>query len=145
VSAVDSAEFLQSHWKNAYSALFVFHIQPLNPLLSCAIINVIADAKGKGNENTVASLLDLKDILEVCYVFEVVSLAFNGDFCFDGLTDLSEQIDAEGPELPNVRTSHLLNGDPLHIEKRIRHRWVCSTSRIGYGSEENISFSLEGI
>jgi hypothetical protein len=44
----------------------------------------------------------LKDILEFCYDFEVVSLAFDGNSCFDGLqenmfTDLSEQIDAEGP------------------------------------------------
>jgi hypothetical protein len=114
------------------------------------IIHVIADTKGKWNENTVASLLDLKDILEFCYDFEVVSLAFDGDSCFDGLqetmfTDLSEQIDAEGPGLPNVRTDHLVNGYSLHIEKRIQYRWVCYTFRIGYGSEENISFSLERI
>jgi hypothetical protein len=111
---------------------------------------VIADIKGKGNENTVTSLLDLKDILKFCYDFGVVSLAFDGDSCFDGLqenmfTDLSKQIDAEGPGLPNVRTDHLVNGDPLHIEKRIRYQWVCSTFRIGYGSEENISFFLERI
>jgi hypothetical protein len=88
------AEFLQNHWKDAYSALFVFHIQPLNPLLSCAIIHVIADRKGRGNENTVATLLDLKDIIEFYYDFEVASLAFDGDFCLGGLqknmfTDLS--------------------------------------------------------
>jgi hypothetical protein len=39
----------------------------------------------------------------------------------------------------------LVSGDPLHIEKGIRYRWVCSTFLIGYGSEENISFSLERI
>jgi hypothetical protein len=66
----------------------------------------------------------LKDILELCDDFEAVSLAFDGHSCFDGLeenmfTDLSEQIDAEGPGLPNVRTDHLASGDPLHIEKRI--------------------------
>jgi hypothetical protein len=87
----------------------------------------------------------LKDILEFCYNFEVVSLAFDGDFCFNGLqenmfTDLAEQIDAEGPGLPNVRTGHLASGDPLHIKKRIRYRWICSTFRIGYDSEEKHLF-----
>jgi hypothetical protein len=66
---------------------------------------------------------------------------------FDGLpenmfTDLSEQIDAKGPGLPNVWTEHLVSGDLLHIQKRIRYRWVCYTFPISYGSEENISFSL---
>jgi hypothetical protein len=46
---------------------------------------MIADTKEKGNENTIASLLDLKDILEFCYDFEAFSLAFDGDSCFDGL------------------------------------------------------------
>jgi hypothetical protein len=86
-SPVDFVESLHNHWKDAYSALFVFHIQPLNPVLSCAIIYVIADTKGKGNENTVANLLDLKDILEFCYDFEVVSLSSDGDSCFNGLQD----------------------------------------------------------
>jgi hypothetical protein len=85
---------------------------------------VIADTKGKGNENTVVSLLHLKDILEFYCDFEVVSLAFDGDSCFDKpqenmFIDLSEQIDTKGPELPNVRTDHLVSGDPPHIEKRI--------------------------
>jgi hypothetical protein len=88
---------------------------------------VIADTKGKRNGNIVASLLDLKDILEFCYNFKVVSLAFDGDSSFDGLhenmfTDCSEQVDPEGPGLPNVRTYPLVSGDPLHIEKRIRYR-----------------------
>jgi hypothetical protein len=87
--------------------------------LSGAIIYVIAETKGKGNKNTVASPLDLKDILEFCYDFEVVSLVFGGDSCFDGLqesmfTDLSEQIDAEGPRVPDVRTHQLVSGDPLY-------------------------------
>jgi hypothetical protein len=95
-------EFLQNHWKYAHSTLFGFHIQPLNPLLSCAIIHVITDTKGKGNENTVTGFLDLKDFLEFCYNFETLSLVFDGDSCFDGLqknmfTYLSEQSDAEGP------------------------------------------------
>jgi hypothetical protein len=125
-SPVDFAEFLQNHWKDAYLALFVFHIQPLKSLLSCAIIHVIADIKGKTNENTVASLLDLKDILEFYYDFGGVFLAFADDSCFDGLqenmfTDLSKQIDAEGPGLPNVWTDHFVSGDPLHIEKGIRY------------------------
>jgi hypothetical protein len=73
-SCVDFAEFLENHWKDAYSALFIFHIQPFNPLLSCAIINMITDTKGTGNENIVASLLDLKDILEFCYDFDSYTL-----------------------------------------------------------------------
>jgi hypothetical protein len=60
-------------------------------------------------------------------------------------TDLSEQVDAGGLGLLNVRTDHLVSGDPLHIKKRIRYRWVGFTFRMGYGSEENISFSLERI
>jgi hypothetical protein len=76
---------MQNYWKDAYSALFVFHIQPFNPLLSRPIIQVFANTKGKGNDNTVAGNLDLKDILEFCYDFEVVSLAFDSDSCFDGL------------------------------------------------------------
>jgi hypothetical protein len=62
-SPVDFAECLQNHEKDVYSALFALHIQTLNPVSSCAIIHVITDTKGKGNENIIASLHDLKNIL----------------------------------------------------------------------------------
>jgi hypothetical protein len=36
----DFAQFLQSHWMETYSSLFVFHLQPVNPAFPCSIIHV---------------------------------------------------------------------------------------------------------
>jgi hypothetical protein len=65
--------------------LFVFHLQPINPNLSCAIIHVVASTSGKGNTDVVEKLIGLKSILESRYALDVISIAFDGNSCFEGL------------------------------------------------------------
>jgi hypothetical protein len=78
--------------------LFVFHLQPINPNLSCSVILVVAATSGKGNADVVEKLLGLKSVLEWRYAPDVISLAFDGDSCFEGLrshmsADLCSQLD----------------------------------------------------
>jgi hypothetical protein len=94
--------------------------------------------------------LGLKSVLESRYALDVTSLAFDGNSCFEGLhsrtsADLCSQLDICDPGLPNLYTEHLVICDPLHLMKRIRYPWVHSTFSIGFGSEEDIMFSLASI
>jgi hypothetical protein len=63
----------------------VFHLQPINPNLSCAIVSVVAVTSRKGNADVVEKLLGLKSVLESRYALDVISIAFDGDSCFEGL------------------------------------------------------------
>jgi hypothetical protein len=80
-------QFLLNHWDQAYSAMFVYHIQPLNPALSCSIIHVAHAGNGKGTQRTVHQLTRLPGILWTQFNFTVAGVAFDGDSCFNKLHD----------------------------------------------------------
>jgi hypothetical protein len=49
-------DFITQHFDRAYSSLFVYQIQPLDPKLTCCVIHATAAINGKGNESTVTML-----------------------------------------------------------------------------------------
>jgi hypothetical protein len=86
------SQFLEKHWKDAYSNLFVFHIQPVHPASPCSVIDAYPAENGKGNAETVTTLLNLKTWLEAQCGLRVMGLAFDGDSCFNTLhNDFAEQ------------------------------------------------------
>jgi hypothetical protein len=50
-------------------------------------MHVYPAENGKGNQETVQTLLRLKRILETEFRFRIVRLAFDGDSCFNPLHD----------------------------------------------------------
>jgi hypothetical protein len=142
------AEFLQQHWKDAYSDLFVFHIQPVNHAFPCTVIHVYSAENGKGNQITVQTLQQLRNILETQYQFQVVGLAFDGDSCFNGLHDdfasrWTRYLSNDPTHVPRFPDTWVMISDPLHLLKRIRYRFV-----IGFhidSTEERITFSIDQI
>jgi hypothetical protein len=85
VSPTKFTSFLQKHWKNAYSSLFAFQIQPLAQHLPCCIIHAWPHFSGQGDPKTVKRLLKLRAVLEQEHNFQVVGLAFDGDSCYNDL------------------------------------------------------------
>jgi hypothetical protein len=64
---------------------FYFHLQPINPNLSCAVIHVVTATSGKRNADVIEKSLGLKSVLESRYALDGISLAFDGSSCFEGL------------------------------------------------------------
>jgi hypothetical protein len=142
------SHFLEAHWKDAYSDLFAFQMQPVDPALPCCVIHVYPAENGKGNLQTVETLLALKERLEVDYAFSVVGLAFDGDSCFGRLhEEFANQWRAailENPQVvPRIVFKPLVICDPLHLLKRIRYRLL---ARFKFSSaEEHTEFNLQTI
>jgi hypothetical protein len=128
------AHFLQTHWKQAYSNLFAFHLQPVDPDLPCCVIHVYPARNGKGNPETVRKLLELRDKLETQFGFKVRGLAFDGDSCWNGLHDAFADewktllVNSPQGAFPTLLTvarlllDRVVICDPLHLLKRIRYR-----------------------
>jgi hypothetical protein len=74
-----SAPFLKLHWADAYSARFVFQIQPIDPSFYCSVIHIAPAVHGKGNSEIVSRLFELKDTLQKRFTLVVCGLAFGGD------------------------------------------------------------------
>jgi hypothetical protein len=147
---ISFAQFLAEHWKDAYSALFAFHIQPLNPKLPCSVVHVYAAEHGKGGPETVETLMRLKSILEGQFGFQVVGLAFDGDSCFNslhcGFRDRWKQLLKQSPtRVPTwrFRDTVLVICDPLHLLKRIRYR-LLKISKVISG-KSRIDFCIDRI
>jgi hypothetical protein len=49
-------DFVVTHWKEAYSALFVFQIQPISNQFTCCAVHAIQAADGKGTPEIVIKL-----------------------------------------------------------------------------------------
>jgi hypothetical protein len=49
-------QFVLSHWKEVYSSLFVFHIQPVHEQFTCCAIHALQARNGKGTPRTVCKL-----------------------------------------------------------------------------------------
>jgi hypothetical protein len=49
-------QFVLSHWKEVYSSLSVFHIQPVHEQLTCCVIHALQARNGKGTPQTVCKL-----------------------------------------------------------------------------------------
>jgi hypothetical protein len=73
-----------SHWKEACSSLFVFHIQPVREQLTCYAIHALQVRNGKGTPQTVCKLKQIHELLTQ-RGFDIVGYAFNGDSCSDQL------------------------------------------------------------
>jgi hypothetical protein len=150
------AHFLETHWKQAYSNLFVFHLQPVDPALPCAVIHLYPAENGKGNPDTVSKLLELRNKLEREFGFTVRGLAFDGDSCFNALHD---EFAAFWKDLLRSHPQRAFSGlhdiaqmiwdrliiicDPLHLLKRIRYRLL---EVLDFSSEqEHLRFCLSVI
>jgi hypothetical protein len=141
--------FLEEHWADAYSSLFVFQIQPTNPDLPCGIIHVIPALNGKGTINIVKMLFHLKELLENHFQFRVCGLAFDGDSCFNEMHERFQQtwlplFSDVIPVVPEIDIRTVIISDPLHLLKRIRYRWVKSAFSMGLGNEQ-LFFSTKRI
>jgi hypothetical protein len=106
-------EFLKVHWKHAYTAMFVFQIQPIQPHLPCCVIHVVPEKNGKGTADTVRRLLQLRDILDSQHGFTVVGFAFDGDSAYNDL-HRSFKLGYERllPDVGNIDLSSILLPDP---------------------------------
>jgi hypothetical protein len=58
------AQFLQNHWKETYSSLFVFHHQSVNPAFPYSFIHVYPAENAKGNPQIIKKLFALKNKLD---------------------------------------------------------------------------------
>jgi hypothetical protein len=148
--------FLRKHWSRAYSALFAFQIQPLQPHLPCCIVHAWPHCNGKGDPKVVKRLLKLRAILERDYGFQVLALGFDGDSAYNGqhnqfTADYRREIVPNRAMFGISLGEHLLSGvlriicDPKHLVKRVRYRFVHGSEfSIGFGVED-IRFSLDRI
>jgi hypothetical protein len=143
-------QFVLSDWKEGYSSLFVFHIQPVHEQLICCAIHALQARNGKGTPQTVCKSKQIHELLTQ-RGFDVVGYAFDGDSCYDQLYKEFEKIwRLQLPQLHDLRTfiespvRHvLISSDPLHVLKRIRYRLVSFDAQArGHDSEY---FSLDRI
>jgi hypothetical protein len=65
--------------KEAFTILFAFLLQPINPALPRSVVHVYPAENGKGILSTVSTLLRLRNILLTQFHFRVVALAFDDD------------------------------------------------------------------
>jgi hypothetical protein len=142
------SNFLQQHWKQAYSALHAFHIQPVNPKFPCCVIHVYPAENGKGNDDTRKTLLNLKTKLETEFGITVIGLAFDGDSCWSPLHAAfaeywREWVRASPREIPRIPFGFVLICDPLHLLKRIRYR-LLQLAEV-FLTEESLHFCLQVI
>jgi hypothetical protein len=117
--------FLAEHFDRAYTSLFVYQIQPINPKFTCCSVHVAAAISGKGTEITVATRESIARDFNNS-VFSVLGYAFDGDSCFgrlhDGFQSAWEEQLSSGPFgafLGTKMVMPLVISDPLHILKRI--------------------------
>jgi hypothetical protein len=134
--------FLQSHWKDAYSAYFAFQVQPLDPEVHCSLVHLLPRENGKGDDKIVQTLERLANRLDRDFGFHVVAFAFDGDKAFNPLhARYAAEWEArmpfgamnvlDGPDCSQdserifaLSESRAVAGDPLHLEKRVRYRMV---------------------
>jgi hypothetical protein len=79
-------DFVLSHFDRAYSLLFVYQIQPINPRFTCRLVHATSAINGKGNEGTVMTLEAIAAKLRDAS-FPVLGYAFDGDSYFNSLHD----------------------------------------------------------
>jgi hypothetical protein len=142
------SNFLSDHWRNAYTNLFVYHLQPINPKLPCGVIHAYAAENGKGTAKTVETLQVLRGRLEGEFGLRVVGLAFDGDSAFHGLHDAFMRewrsvLGTSPQSIPRFPGQCVIICDPLHLLKRIRYRLVHLKRFLS--EEERIDFSLQRI
>jgi hypothetical protein len=77
-------DFVMEHFKQAYSSLFVYQVQPVDPRLTCCLVHATAAIHGKGNESTTVALEAISTQLRE-RLFTVLEYAFDGDQCFNRL------------------------------------------------------------
>jgi hypothetical protein len=75
-------DFVVTHWKEAYSALFVFQIQPISNQFTCCAVHAIQAADGKGTSETVIKLGQIRKLL-TAHGFRILGDGFDGDSCYD--------------------------------------------------------------
>jgi hypothetical protein len=130
------AQFLSDHWDQAYSSLFVYHIQPVNPRLPCAVIHVVPAVNGKGNPKTVGQLSRLEFRLKTAFRIPVVGVAFDGDSAFNQIhtlfaSDWKRSLNHRTPSIPRFPDLGVVICDPKHLAKRVRYRWVEDDFSVG--------------
>jgi hypothetical protein len=133
------ATFLKQHWADAYSALFVFQIQPIDPSFHYSVIYIVPAVHGKGNSEIVSRLFRLKDTLRNWFTLDVCDLAFDGDSCFnathrDFYRTWIQQMRDDMPLFPLLISDPEhppIISNPLHLLKRIRYRWVARNFQWG--------------
>jgi hypothetical protein len=143
-------ELLREYWEEAYSSMFVFHIQPIHPSLPCTVIHVYPIEHGTATLDTVATLSKRKTILETQFHFQIIGLAFLGDSCFNGLHDESaaQRRSILGPTPLSVPIRDFLNlcviiCDPRYLLKQIRYYLLTLLSFLS--PYERIDFSIDRI
>jgi hypothetical protein len=124
-------DFVVTHWNEAYSALFVFQVQPISYQFTCCAVHVIQAVNGKGTPEIMRKLEHIKDLVnQNC--FDIVSYAFDGDSCYNRLhRQFQESWRCQSRQLQDPRglfdmtvPSLLVGSDILHVLKRIRYRLV---------------------
>jgi hypothetical protein len=79
-------DFVTQHFDRAYSSLFVYQIQLIDPRFTCYLVDAMAAISGKGTEGTVVTLEAIAAKLRNAG-FTVLGYAFDGDSCFNSLHD----------------------------------------------------------
>jgi hypothetical protein len=146
------AAFLKQHGADAYSALFVFQIQSIDPSFHHSVNHIFRAVHGKGNLEIVSQLFELKDTLQKRFTLAVCDLAFDGDSCFNAIhRDFYriwiQQMRDDVPSSPLLISDPgypPIISDPLHLLKRIRCRWVSRNFSTGLG-QERVFFSTDRI
>jgi hypothetical protein len=77
------AAFLKQHWADAYSALFVFQIQPIDSSFHCSVIHIVPAVHRKGNSEIVSQHFKSKATLQTRFTLDACGLAFDGGSCFN--------------------------------------------------------------
>jgi predicted nucleotidyltransferase len=69
------ASFLKKYWNQAYSALFVFQFQLLEPVLHYEVIHIMPSINGKGISVIMSLLFSSKGRLEIDFYFDTCTVA----------------------------------------------------------------------
>jgi hypothetical protein len=113
-------DFVMEHFEQAYSSLFVYQVQPVDPRLTCYRVHTTAAINGKGDERIIIALEVIATQLRES-LFTVLGYVFDGDLCFNrlhnGFQDAWEEQLSSGPLDSFFRTQMLIPvavSDPLH-------------------------------
>lgn len=119
--------FLRFYHKKIIRSGFVFQIQPYSTIYPTFVVHIIPSPTGKGNENIVESLKNIK-VISKKYKILIQTFAFDGDKCFNILHQLYFNSyfnfilkNSTFKLIHKSKTMRVVT-DGLHLLKRLRYR-----------------------
>ena len=141
--------FLRYYHKKIIRSGFVYQIQPYSIKCPTFVVHIIPSASGKGNEDIVEMLKQIK-IIAKKYKVLIQTFAFDGDKCFNLLHQLyfTSYFDfiLKNSQIRIIQRSPVIRvvTDGLHLLKRLRYRLFKCRVHSGF-QKENPFIEIESL